>query len=203
MTLSCALLCQLVAFICTSSQPINAQSSWHWLPIPCMPVAKTYPLLQWESVTVDQYTHVSIAFEPRYQQDRVELVKQPQMIIVALDAPEQRVSLSFMCAWCAATSSAMAAVIISLARTQFANIEVLDIIKLNDGDAFRGGEDQTFYPPMPQIDRETRWRASSARQCKFLTLINRARPRETSSQGEQIEARNSLSILCACIEISL
>lgn len=41
-----------------------------------------------------------------------------------------------------------------------ANIEVLEEIKLHDGDAFRSGDVPVTYPPMPQIDRETHWRAS-------------------------------------------
>jgi hypothetical protein len=54
---------------------------------------------------------------------------------------------------------------------RLADIEVLEEIKLHDGDAFRSGDDWVTYPPMPQIDREAHRRASSADGAS-ITLIN-------------------------------
>ncbi|QNP81965.1 hypothetical protein [Agrobacterium tumefaciens] len=68
----------------------------------------------------------------------VERYQPPQL---SVDDPEQSVSLSFLSAWCRATSSAMAAAIINRGRTQSVTIEALEKIKLRDGDAFRSGDD--------------------------------------------------------------
>jgi hypothetical protein len=58
-----------------------------------------------------------------------------------VDDPEQGVRLSFTSSRCRWTSSAIATPIINRNPDQSADIEVLEKIKLNDGDAFRAGDD--------------------------------------------------------------
>lgn len=85
------------------------------------------------------------------KQSTVERYQPPQL---SVDDPEQSVSLSFLSAWCRATSSAMAAAIINRGRTQSVTIEALEKIKLRDGGAFRSGDDWVTCPPMPVMGKQ-------------------------------------------------
>lgn len=59
----------------------------------------------------------------------------------SLDDPEQSGCLSFMSARCRWTSFALAAAIFDRDPGRLADIEVLEEIKLHDGDAFHGRDD--------------------------------------------------------------
>jgi hypothetical protein len=84
----------------------------------------------------------------------------------------------------------MASAIVKHGQDQPAGIEVLDKIKLHDGNGFRSGDDTA---PLSS-HAANRQRSSQAGvfelAAQVITLIDETRLCETSSQRAQVEARN-------------
>lgn len=114
----------------------------------------------------------------------VERYQTPQL---SVDDPEQSVRLSFMSARCRATSSAMAAAIINRDPVRSADIEVLEKSSCTMGmPSVAAMIGCSILPCRKSTEKLTGGRhlPNSA----SFTLINGTRPRETSSQSEQVAA---------------